>query len=299
MHKVDVLAYKFDVDNTDSFNEDIISYSRNSIILNWSLKKIWVQYKPANIEFKKTTMNFFNIREQKWRYFFSPLITIVYVIQVFKFFLPICWKFRPKIFVVENFVEGLIAGIIRKCNLVDKTIYLPADWFAGHKYKKLLSNIANNLLFPCVDYWACKLNDVVIDRQGFDITEMRNKYWGMKIPTTKRQFIQQLRIQTTNICIDKKRPNICFIGEVRKDSGLDIAIKSLGNILKHQNTVLKIIGHKRLYYDYFINLSKEYDVTRYVKFLGFVERKDFNQVLSDCFCGINILSNLNSYSTVG
>ncbi len=299
MSKIDVLAYKFDVDNTDSFNEDIIAYSPNSIIVNWNLNKMWVQYKPDNIKFKKMAVNFFNIRNQRVRYFFSPLRFMAQCIQITKHFILFCWKFRPKIFIVENYLEGMIAGIIRKFNLADKTIYLPADWYAGCRYKKLLSKLANNVIFPYIDYFACKLNDVVVDRQGGRITESRNKYWGRVIPTTKRQLIQPLRIQAINTCLDKKRPNICFIGEMREDSGLDIAIKSLGKLRMNGDFILKIIGYKRIAYEYFMKLAGQYKVRPYVKFLGFVERKDFGEVLSDCFCGINVLTNMNSYSTAG
>ena len=298
MPRLDVLAYKLDVDNTDSFNEDVISYSGNSLILNWNSNKVWVQYKPDNIKFDKLTINFLKLRSQRWRCFFLPLITLAHIIQVSKLFILICWKFRPKIFIVENFLEGMIAGIIRRCGLVSKSIYLPCDWFAGYKYKKLTSNIANNLIFPYIDYFACRLNDIVVDRPG-NITESRNKYWGRKIPTTERQFIQQPRIQVNNTSIDKKRANICFIGELREDSGVDLAIKALTKIRKKLDVTFKIIGHKRLSYEYFLKLCKEHNVEEYVKFLGFIGRKDFNSVLSDCLCGLNILITKNSYSSYG
>lgn len=297
MHRIDVLAYKFDVDSTDSFNEDVISYSSNSIILNWNANKIWVQYKPENIKLEKMAINFFQINNQRWRYYFSPFIYIVYIIQIFKLFIGICWKFRPKVFIVENYVEGMVAGIIRRIKLVDKSIYLPGDWFAGRNYNRLFSNIANNLLFPYIDYLACRFNDIVVDREGGKITESRNKYWGKIILTTEQQFIQRPRIKTTDIGIDKKRTNICFIGEIREDSGLDIAIKSLSRIRMHLDANLIVIGSKRLRYENFVKLAQSQGVNRYVKFLGFVERRDFGKVLADCFCGINIINIMNSYSS--
>ena len=294
MERIDILAYKWDVDNTDSFNEDIIAYSPNSIILNWNYNKIWVQYKPENIKLNKTTINFLKFKNQR-----SFLTSIAQMLQVFKLFLVLCYKFRPKIFIVENYLEGVIAGIMRKFKLADKTIYLPADWYAGFRYKKVISNIVNNVIFPYLDYLACRLNDVVIDRLGGGITESRNKYWGRKIPTTKEQYAPQPRIQATNVYAGRKRVNICFIGEMRQDSGLDIAIESLTKIREHLDINIKVIGPKRLHYEYFMKLAERHNLIQCVEFLGFVEREDFDRVLSDCFCGINILTTAESYSTRG
>lgn len=296
MNRIDILVYKHDEHDVDAFNEDILSYSNNSIILNWTNDKIWVHYKPSNVTFRKNTVNFFRMRNQRLSYLFSPFLLAINVFRLSKLFTVICWKFRPKVFLVENFLEGMIAGIIRRCKLVDKSIYLPSDWFAGYKYKKIFSHIANNLLFPYIDYLACKLNDVVLNRPD-QVAEMRNNYWGKKIAKKEEWYFPQSRVRATVKHTDGMKKNICFIGEMRIDSGLDIAIRSLDKIRKHYDITFKIIGSKRLYYDYFLDLSKQHKVDRYVHFLGFVERKDFNEVLSDCFCGINILKSMNSYSS--
>jgi len=298
MKKIDILAYKFDVDNTDDFNEDVIIFSKNSIILNWNSRKIWVQYKPADVNLIITKITFLNIHNKLLRYLLSPFLMLAHSCQVFFYFFYICIKVRPKIFIVENFLEGMIGGIIRRLNLVDKSIYLPCDWFQGHDYKRAISNIANNLLFPRIDLLACRLNDVTLDRPSH-ITQARNKYWKKIIPTTKIKFFQQPRLKVARRTADGKSNNICFIGEMREDSGLDIAIKALSLIRKDFDIRLKVLGNKRLNYKNFKQLAEDWGVSAFVSFLGFVERGDFKDTLSDCFCGISLLKTKDSYSSYG
>ncbi len=83
---------------------------------------------------------------------------------------------------------------------------------------------------------------------------------------------------------------------MRKDSGLDLAIKALSKIRQDEDVSLIILGPKTHHYDYFKQLSKQYHVEQYVKFLGFVENDQFDKILSDCFCGINILTAKETYS---
>lgn len=290
------MAYRFDGDVIEVFNQDIISCSRNSILLNWDLNKTWVCYKPEDIKLNDAKIKFFRIKNEHWAYIFSPLILSINMIKVFKILLYICWKFRPKVLIVENYTEGMIGGIIRRCALVNKSIYIPADWFAGQNYKKLLSNVANNLFFPWVDYLACRFNDIVIDPKG-SITSARNKYWRRKITTTKDQFFLPLQVKVVDVSGEKQRTNICFFGELREDSGLDIAIRSLNEIRKQLDISLKIIGRKRLWYVYLAELVEHCHLAQFVKFMGFVEKKDFNHVFCDSFCGINVLTSERSYSS--
>ena len=81
------------------------------------------------------------------------------------------------------------------------------------------------------------------------------------------------------------------------NSGLDIAIKSLGRIRSAIDSNLIIIGKKSQSYEFFKQLASDCGVENYVKFLGFVETDQFKEILSKCFCGINIVKNQGSYSS--
>jgi len=298
MRKIDILAYKFDVDNTDEFNADLILFSKNSVILNWNSRKIWVQYKPDDLKLMITQVTFLNIHNKPLRYLLSPFLMLAHCFEVFFYFFYICLKARPKIFIVENFLEGVIAGIIRRLDLAEKSIYIPCDWFQGHDYGRVISNLANNVLFPRLDWLACKLNDLTLDRPSH-ITQARNAYWKRNIPTTKIKFFQQPRLKVVNRTAQVKSRNICFIGEMREDSGLDIAIKALPAIRRNLDIRLKVLGNKRLNYQNFKKLAQDCGVAPFVSFLGFVDRSNFEATLSDCFCGISLLKTLDSYSSYG
>lgn len=296
MNKLDILIFKQYSSDTDSFIEDILDYKSNSVILIVDFDKIMVRYKPSNINFKKNTILLFKTKSYKLNYYISPLIVFINMVKILKLFSFICWRYRPKVFWVENSYAALIVGFLRKCHLCGKSIYLPGDWVAikGNK-KKLLSYVGNNLVFPILDYLACKLNDVVLNHTK-KIAEARYKFWGKKIAKKEKLYLYQPRIKISNISLNKMNKNICFIGQMRKESGLDLAIKALSKIRQHQDISLIIIGPKTQYYEYFRRLSKQYHVEPHVKFLGFVETDRFINILSDCFCGINLLIVKDTYS---
>lgn len=296
MNKLDILVFKQYSSDTDSFIEDIIDYNSNSIILIFDFDKIMVRYKPSNINFKKNTISFFKTKSYKVNYYISPFLFLITMVQFLKLFLFICCKYRPKVFWIENAFAAVIVGLLRKCHLCGKSIYLPGDWVVNPKNKKkFFSYIANNLVFPIADYAACKLNDVVLNHTE-KIAEARYKFWGKKIAKKEKLYLYQPRIKISNISLNKMNKNICFIGQMRKESGLNLAIKALSKIRQHQDISLIIIGPKTQYYEYFRRLSKQYHVEPYVKFLGFVETDRFINILSDCFCGINILTVKDTYS---
>lgn len=292
-----MLAFKMYSFDTDSFIEDIICYSNKSIILVFDFDKITVQYKPSNINFEKTTVRYCRTKNSKLNYYISPLLLLVDMLILIKIFLTICWKYRPKICWIENLYAALVVGVLRQFRLCGKSIYIPGDWVVGDQNKQLLRYIGNNLAFPILDYLACKLNDEVVYNDE-KIVKARYKFWGRKIAKREKTYspiyFPGLSIKANNS--DTARNAICFLGDMRLDSGLDIVIKSLFDIRKQKDVVLKIIGPKRQTYEYFTKLAKECRVEAYVEFLGFIKTEKLVEILDDCFCGINMLTSVNSYS---
>lgn len=293
MVKADILAFKMNSSDTESFENDIINYSKNSIILIHDLEKITVRYKPSNIYFRDNTVWYFKTKDYKYFYIF---INFINVAKLIKLFFLICWRFRPGVVWVENTDAAVIVGLLRKCHLCDKSIYVPGDWLVNPVNKKnFFSYVANNLLFPINDYMACKLNDVVLNHTP-RISEARYKFWGRKIAKKEKLYAFNPRIKISALFPDRMSKNICFIGQMRKDSGLDLAIKALSKIRQDEDVSLIILGPKTHHYEYFKQLSKQYHVEPYVKFLGFVETDQLIKILPDCFCGINILPLKETYS---
>lgn len=302
MKRIDVLAFKAYSYDTDSFVKDVLGYSKNSILLiSYQFDKIIFYYHPSNIRIKNKEIRFWNwdsrIRNNKLSYYLAPLILTMNIILYFKLLVTLCYRYRPKICWLENSYVALIVGFLRRLGLCGRSIYVPGDWLAvKDQRKKLLRYIGNNVVFPAVDYLACKLNDVVLNHTE-KIAEARYKFWGRKIARDERSYAYKPEIKTSAIYDDKKRNAICFLGDMRKDSGLEIAIESLVEIRKFRDITLKIIGPQRQHFDYFKKITTEYNVKESVQFLGFIETDKLADALSDCFCGINIITNINSYSS--
>lgn len=298
MKKIDILVIKTDSFDTDSIIEDIVSYSNNSIILVIDYdRKITFQHKPANIELGRDSISLFKFKNTKLSYYFSSLLFLLEQLIFIKVISVLCWKYHPKICLIETTYLALIVGILKKFRLCDKLIYLSTDWLVNKSNKKkIISYIGNSLFFPIADYLACKFSDFVLNTTE-NIAEARYKFWNRKIAKKEKLHLYKTHIKANITGIDKKNKNICFIGSVREDSGLEIAIKSLSRIRRTQDVTLRIIGRKGQNHVYLEKISREYNVEGYVKFLGFVERNKLGEILSDCFCGINLLTDPNSISS--
>jgi len=294
MNRIDILAYKMYSYDTDAFIRDVLNYSKNSIIVVFDFDKIIIHHKPSNIEFKKDTIYYPSKRNLYFKLLWYP----IYLWQLTKLLFAICWKYRPRICWIENTDAAVIVGILRRLHLCAKSIYLPGDWVAGYRNKKdILGYIFKNIIFPVHDYLACKLNDMVLDHTK-EIAEARYRFWNKEI--TKKHglygYKPQVRSVPANSGGDKRF--LCFLGDIRKDSGLDIVIFALSEVRKKYDIALKVIGPENYErYEYLKKLAAELGVAQHVDFLGFVKTDKLAEVLSDCFCGINLLTSVDSYSS--
>lgn len=301
MNKIDIVLFMTDSFTNDSFNKEFITYQNDSIIINFNFNKIWIAYKPLTLtNLNHSSVNFFRTKNENLNYYLSPLIFLIYNFTIFIYLARVCFKFRPRVLLAEGFVVALYAGILRKCGLCSKSIFLSQDWLQAYKNKsRLLAYIVNAFVFPYMDYLACKLNDIVLNTTD-KIKEARYKYWNKKIAKKEKVFSYSLypyRIATRQINFKEMNKKICFIGNMRNDCGLDIAIKALSELRKYKDFSLKVIGPYSLSYKNYVALAKECQVDQYVEFLGFVERDKFDEILSDCFCGLNIITTADSYTS--
>ncbi len=297
MNEIDVVAYKVESFDSDCFKEDLIAYSSNSIILMFNKNRIWVAYKPEYCKIKKNIMKFLLINKPKVFYNLYPLLFIIDHFRIFYFFLSICLKYRVKVVLIENTYVAAIVGVLGIFNLFQKMIYLPGDWLAGDKTKKgIRSYIGSNIMFPFFDYLACRLSDITLNGTK-SMADARYNYWGRSISKKELIFLNRLEIKTKYTDLKNNRNKIVFIGNIREDSGLELIIKSLNIIRKSFNITLKIVGANNKYYTSLNKLAEKYQVEQYIEFVGFVDRDNFEEVFSDCFCGINLLMTKNSYTS--
>jgi len=296
-NRVDILAFKMESFDTEDFIKELISYSRDCIILVVDFDKMVIKYKPQNVSFQRNVFEFHKTKSNKLNNLILPFLFLLDILLLIRIFAAICFKYRPRICWIENLYVTFIIGILKKFHLCGKLISLSSDWLVNPAEKRLWSYIANNLLFPFLDYFGWRLSDVVLygDER---LAQARYRFWGRNIAKRKKMFspicFPGLSLKINNS--DRARNAICFLGDMRLDSGLDIAIKALFDIRKQEGIVLKIIGPQRQNYEYFKKLTTECRLEAYVEFFGFIEAGKLREILDDCFCGINILTSLNSYS---
>ncbi len=290
---IDVLAYKTESYDSDCFLKDVVSYSPNSVVIVYNPERARVVYRPSGYNLSYKVFPLIDLRKSVFLYYIYPLCFLVSFFQIFLYFLYLCLKFKVKILVVDNTYSATGLGLLRRFKLVEKFINISGDWLPGSKVnKKFWSFLGNEVVFPFCDCLSAKMADLTLNFT-YDIAESRKKYWGKDI--CKKSGILPMRLEVKNIG-EKERKKIVFIGNIRNDSGLEIAILALKKLRKEHDVSMKILGPFRSKPEKLSLLAKTNGVEKYIDFMGFTERERFKEVLSDCFCGINVLTSSYSYS---
>ncbi len=300
MRKLDCLAYKMNSYDTEEFIKKILSYSENSLILIFDFEKIVLRYKLQGLHLNREVWKFYSIKNKHLMNILMPVLFLLNIFMIFGVLFNFCLKYRPIIFWTENVYAACMAGFFKKIGLCKKSFYVPGDWLVNPNNRKFLSFVANNLMFPFLDYFACRMSTMVL--YGNErLRDVRERFWGKKISRNERlcPFAQFPGISLKISGAKKNSRAMCFLGDRRLDSGLDIAIKALPEIRKHYDIVLKAIGPIRENDDHFRDLAKYFQVTPFVEFNGYLESHELSGALEDCFCGLNMLTIKDSYSYYG
>ena len=297
MHKIDILAFKANTFDSEDFANALMAYNSNCIILTMDLDKMTVVHKAPHVKLKKNIFKFHKIKNSKINDLFLPFLFLFDIILIIRILAGICFRYRPRICWIENVYAAFIIGLLKIFNGYGELIYLPGDWLVNAAHKTPRSYIANNMLFPLLDYFVCRFSDVVVYSDE-RLAQARFKFWGRKIPKREKiysaLYFPGMRLKVNNR--EGEKNAICFLGDMRLDSGLDIAIKVLRDLRKEKDIVIKIIGRKGQNFGYFWKMAKDYGLDPYVEFLGFVKTENLMEAAADCFCGINILTSINSFS---
>ena len=154
--------------------------------------------------------------------------------------------------------------------LEDLIIFRPQVFFTENTYMVFLlgwykktiyvsTDWLNHPLYKYFDFVACKLATVYSSAPK-SVNEERLKYW--KRPLGKEVFYPYMIKR--NFVFGPNRNSILFLERPRKDSGLDIALN---------NGYFHVIS----YYP--------------------IPRREFKNLASQCFCGINLITDPNSHSS--
>lgn len=294
---VDILVLKMYSYDTAFFNSNILDSYKNPLIINFNFDKIWVEHKPANVSLKHESLPFCKLKmpylHSNALLFFETLINFFIYLKIT--IIPIL-KYRPKIVLVEHTYVAVVTGFFARMGICQKGIYAAGDWLASDKNKKkVLSYVHSKIVFPFLDFLACQLNDLVINYTP-QIAAARYGFWGRNVARNEKSYAYKPKIAIGQDFINTTGNKICFIGNVREDSGLDVVISALASIRKKHDISVAVIGKASSLNDRLIKLSEKIGVSQFVHFMGFIETDKFQEVISDCFCGINILQNVDSYS---
>jgi glycosyltransferase involved in cell wall biosynthesis len=294
VHELLILAYKVESFDSECFKEDLVNYAPNSILLLFNANGVWVAYKPENLEIKGLRVLFLRCKNGQLSRVLLPFEFFVNNLKILMMFFSFCLKYRVNIILIENTVVAGMMGILRRLNIVKKMIYVPGDWLCD-KNKKGLSYMGANILFPLFDYLSCRFSDSTLNCTDA-IIEARHDYWRKKT-ISRSEKLYKSRLTVKGKFLQSSGNKVVFLGNVRDDSGLDLAIKGLGILRQNLDIGLKIIGEYNERHVFLRNLAREYGLKDKIEFMGFLKREAFGGALSDCFCGINLISSEGSYTS--
>jgi len=279
----------------DFFTRDILSYSKNSMLFFFDFKGIHLEHKPNHVKWFPTTIKFPWLKNRTILDLLLPFLWVVFFGTFLLLFTVVCILYRPKVCLTEVTWVGAVFGIARKIGLCKKFIYCTGDWLANQSNKGLLSRLANNHLFVFMDYIAstnCDLTESYSER----CNKAREIHWGRRL-SKKLHSRYPPPIKIFPNTISPNRNNICFLGQVREDSGIDLILPLLPKLNKDFGSKLKIIGPysperadlekkiKKLYLEDFVELHP------------FLPLDKLREVMRDCFCGINLITTFENYSS--
>lgn len=294
--RLDLLAFKMDSFDTNSFIRDALAYSKNSVLCFFNLERVfYLVHKPRHIKWAPSPIKLpVDMNQQLYRFALPVFVLyVVFFVWMMRFGY-LCVRFRPLVCWTDNSWVAMVFGIARKLGFCECSIFYSGDWVDSPK-KNIASYVLNNILFRGADYVAATLNDMVMSITR-EISEARDRFWGRKV--AKRvvvTFPPPLMFNkrgNNNTCL-----KICFIGQVRGDSGLELLLPLLPRLNQKHGIILKIVGPKTAHREEIERQIETLGVSRFVELHGWVETEKMGAVAEDCFCGINLLTNKNSHSS--
>ncbi|HBE02449.1 MAG TPA: hypothetical protein DC049_08225 [Spirochaetia bacterium] len=295
---IECLAFTFYSFYTEGFVRQLKEYNPEICILVFDFDKIQIYAQPPGFKSRYDIVPY-------WRpscFSLSIVKPFVFLADMFitvKLLFYLCRHLRPQKVWVENTFAAVIFSIFKLSGWIGKIIYMSGDWLVNsNNNKNLISFLGSNVFFPVCDYIACVSSALVLNITE-NISSARRKFWGKKITGREEMFAYSLEIKCASEKIsDQKQTTMLFLGNIRPDSGLDIAIAALKQLREKHDFRLKIIGHIPPDYAHYRSLIAENKLEKYIDFAGFIKTGQLTEILQNCFCGLNIITSRHSYSSV-
>ena len=183
-------------------------------------------------------------------------------------------------------------------NKTEDYIFTRSDWIAFFAAKK-----GNKVIFEC--HQRSKTRDFVINRIGklqnvtiiFLNENLRDSYSDISKSIVLHNGVDHELFDTQNL--DKKK-SIVFVGSLSRfnsSRGLPDFIKTYSDEKLYKNYNLEIVGGNLEEIKKLENLVNNLEITNYVTFHGYLQRKNAIDIISKCSIGLLINSDENQHST--
>ena len=293
--RLDFLSLRQFSYDTESFTQEALKYSKNSILIFMDFEKFILGHKPEHIGYFPTTIKY-SISLQ------NPLYRPLLFFSAARFFLTttvllgyVCIRFRPKICWADHFWAGIIFGLFKKLGLCKRSIYWCGDWIITKQKPKLLQYLVNHVCWAYMDYFCARLSDIVVNISS-NVSQERKLFWKKQV--AQKEIIHFPPFMEINSkAINKNKINICFLGQIRPDSGLELILPLLAKLNKDYGIKLIIAGPHTPHLKNTQSQIEALGIHDIVCFHSWVQTESIHTILDDCFCGINLLTDEESYSS--
>lgn len=288
--RLELLAFKSDSFDTDSFVRATLDYTENSILYVYNFSRLFLVHKPEDVT-PPSAANYLPVPKHR---LLSPIVGLLNLLWVVVFSAYLCVRYRPRVCWTDNTWSALVFAIARKIGWCECYVYNVGDWVDSTR-QNIISYVLNNIIWRSFDYIATAFSDLVLSLTD-EIVQARDRFWGKKV--AKRvcsSFPPPLTLREH--ASNKMALNICFIGQVRSDSGLDLLLPLLPGLHQKYGIKLKMAGPRISYREEIERQIETLGLKPCVELYGWVETRDMEKVMGDCFCGINLITSKTSYSS--
>lgn len=216
----------------------------------------------------------------------------------FLFYLSLGVRYRINSALILNHDMAVVVGVLRRLGIFKRLVFWAGDWWPGNSLSTgLWSNIGANVCFPVSDWLACKLSDLTVN-QTEAIANARRRYWGRDIPREAVGFEPPLIQKCNDVGMRARGHKILFMGVTRSDSGLDLVLEALPKVREQIGDVsLKIVGLTNGAVTELRETAERLGLSDFLDCTGLVDYAAYDALLSDCYCGVNVITDPNSFSS--
>jgi len=298
--RIDVLVWMQECPYTDAFIAQIRRSKPHSLVIVTSLYHgQFYAYQPPGISLhRRPLLHAVGQLGSRVGYLLYPAILMLAVPLNLAFFLWIGLRFRVSSVLILDHQKAALVGLLRRLGLFRRLVYFAGDWYPGSTFRKgIWTRLGNEVYFPILDWIACKLSDLTINQTEF-VAKGRTRYWGKRIVREEVGFVPPLIVKCKDPSARARGHKILFLGATRPDSGLDLVLKALPRVRERLGDIsLKIVGPAGPTIEELKRTAAEGGLGAFFEYVGVGDYAAFETIFADCYCGVNLITDPNSYSS--